>query len=185
MDWLTFVVEMSKSLAWPVASVLIAVLFREQIAALLARMKKGKLGPAEFEFDEAVLALEQEFKPISDEAKTSSSSPDSAPRASTETNPRTAILEAWLKVESAAKELGKKHSAEHDQLPNDTGLTVRLLRMKGVIDWEHEKLFRQLRVLRNSAVHEDDFKPLADSIVGYRSLADSLENHFRELAGEA
>ena len=185
MDWLTFVVEMSKSLAWPVASVLIAVLFREQIAALLARMKKGKVGPAEFEFDEAVLALEQEFKPNSEVAKTSSSSPEFAPRASTEADPRTVILEAWLKVETAARKLGKKHGAEHEQLPNDTGLTIRLLRMKGVVDWEHEKLFRQLRVLRNSAVHEDEFKPLADSVVAYRSLAESLEKHFRELAGEA
>lgn len=183
MDWLTFIVEIAKALGWPVAAVVVALSFRQQINALLGRMKKGKFGPAEFEFEEAVRVLEQNFPGTpSDEIALPGVLNT---RNSAAVDPRTTILEAWLKVEDAARRLGRKHAALDDQHPNDIGLVVRKLRIAGKIDWEHEKLYRQLSLLRNSAVHENDFQPLADSVVGYVSLSESLQKHFLALAGEA
>lgn len=57
MDALTFVAELVKALAWPAAAVALALVFRAQLRALLERLNKGRLGPAEFEFERAVQAL--------------------------------------------------------------------------------------------------------------------------------
>ena len=57
MDTLTFIVEVLKATTWPLASVAIALIFREQLRDLLLRLRKGKVGPAEFEFEERVASL--------------------------------------------------------------------------------------------------------------------------------
>lgn len=183
MDLLSFTVEICKAIAWPVAAVVIALSFRAQIRALLVRMKKGKLGPAEFEFEQGVRELEETIGAAPDSPSKTPSSSASALLFSKE--PRVAILETWLKVDAAAEQLGRKHGLLDDQRPHDIGLVVRRLRMKGVLDWEHEKLYKQLRALRNSAVHEIEFAPLADSVASFVSFAEFLEWHFISLAGEA
>lgn len=57
MDGLTFIAEMSKAVAWPLAVVALALIFRPQLRALLARISKGRLGPAEFEFEQQLQML--------------------------------------------------------------------------------------------------------------------------------
>lgn len=43
--------KLLSSIAWPLAGVNISVVFRKELAALLARLKRGKVGSAEFEFE--------------------------------------------------------------------------------------------------------------------------------------
>ena len=183
MDWPTFTVEIAKAIAWPAAAIIIALSFREQIRALLVRMKKGKIGPAEFEFEETVRELRKEIEVT----PSPSGQPDTGPHRTlrAETEPRSVILESWLKVDAAAEKLARKHGAVNEQLPQEFPLMVRTLRLRGVIDWEHEKLYRQLRLLRNSAAHELDFMPSTESVLSFVSLSQSLAAHFVSLAGEA
>jgi hypothetical protein len=75
MDSLAFISEMTKSLAWPLVSVCIAFIFRRQLQALLGRIKKGKVGPAEFEFEEGVKGPTGVGE-ISDKGRSASSSAD-------------------------------------------------------------------------------------------------------------
>jgi hypothetical protein len=51
MDWRTFVTEMLKTLAWPSVAVAGIFAFRRELKALIAQIKKGKLGSAEVEFE--------------------------------------------------------------------------------------------------------------------------------------
>ncbi|MEG1767557.1 MAG: hypothetical protein RR311_03775 [Comamonas sp.] len=48
---------MSRALAWPLAVVALALIFRPQLRALLSRISKGRLGPAEFEFEQQLQML--------------------------------------------------------------------------------------------------------------------------------
>jgi len=105
MDALTFVAKLFKAGAWPIAVVALALLFRTKIEELLTRLTKGKLGPAEFEFEARLREIEREstdirLPPV--EVKDLS-----ALQQRTESSPRAAILQAWLEVEAAIDELGK------------------------------------------------------------------------------
>ncbi len=104
MDWLTFIAEITKALGWPVAAVVIALLFRDQLKALLVRVRKGKLGPAEFEFEESVKTLKSEAAQITQGPPEVLSKDTVALLA---TNPRGAIITSWLELEEAMRTLLK------------------------------------------------------------------------------
>lgn len=175
MDWLTSVVEMVKALAWPVAASVIALVFRQEIRTLLGRVKKGKVGPAEFEFEEIVRELKQSVDPKpADLPPGARIGPPGALRVAGE--PRFVILEAWLQVEAAATQLARKHGVLDESRPHDGGLAVRLLRQKEILTWEDEKLYRELRALRNNAAHEIEFSPSVDSVLNFVHLAQRLES---------
>jgi hypothetical protein len=52
MDTLTLLAELVKATAWPLTTAVVAILFRTELRALLGRLRKGKVGSAEFEFQE-------------------------------------------------------------------------------------------------------------------------------------
>jgi len=89
MDVLTFIAEVIKAGAWPAAAITIALIFRQQLRDLLSRIRKGKVGPAEFEFEQEVQEL-----------SASATAPQQPPQIGTPTvtlattSPRAAILEA-------------------------------------------------------------------------------------------
>jgi hypothetical protein len=59
MDTLTFIAEVTRVVAWPSAAVTTALIFREQLRALLSRIRNGKVEPAEFEFEQEYYACRQ------------------------------------------------------------------------------------------------------------------------------
>lgn len=61
MDGLTFTAEIVKALAWPVAAVVIALVFHRQLKALLGRIRKGSIAGADFEFDQELKELAREL----------------------------------------------------------------------------------------------------------------------------
>jgi hypothetical protein len=180
MDWLTFISEMVKAAAWPVTTVVIALLFREQIISLLKRLKKGKVGPASFEFEEEVKALQEEVE----------SSP-LAPRlpsvgrptvALVASNPRAAVLSAWLKVESEAANLAVKKGLLSEQAARNSGTVIRAIRQAGILPEQYAPLLSELRLLRNKAAHELDFGPSTDSVLSYVQLAEELKDALQQAA---
>lgn len=53
MDWLTFISKLVDSLAWPVAGVLLGLIFRKKLLDLIPLLRKVKAGPLEAEFEHA------------------------------------------------------------------------------------------------------------------------------------
>jgi hypothetical protein len=51
MDWRTFIAELLRTSAWPTVVLVGICVFRKDLRALLAHVKKGKVGAAEFEFE--------------------------------------------------------------------------------------------------------------------------------------
>lgn len=175
MDLLTFIAELFKAGAWPVAAVSIALIFRKQIQALLVRLKKGKFGPAEFEFEEAVRELQQDAVELQLPAASQSSVPTLSQAA---LEPRAVVLQSWIEVESAIEALAKKHGLLTEGKSPSSSQLVRALKNAEVLKPEYIALFSELRFLRNRAAHERDFNPSAESVQGFARLA-------KELAAEA
>ena len=177
MDALTFIVEITKALAWPLAAVVVALMFRQQLRALLARIRKGKVGFTEFEF-------EQEVKELVDQTPQqplSSPSIDRPTIALATNSPRVAVVEAWLNLESAAFKLARKHDINQPRTLSPTSL-IRSLDKSGVVNNDEVALFNDLRVLRNQATHDLDFSPSPESVLNYVQLAYTLQKRLENAA---
>jgi hypothetical protein len=146
-------------------------------------VKKGKLGPAEFEFEERVQELRNEAAlGAGGPASEGSRSDDGDSRA---TDARSIVLESWLAVESLVQRLGRKHSVYNENLHTDLSYVVRELRRLEVLGVGQELLYKDLRNLRNKAAHSLDFSPTAESVLTYVRLAQDLVHQLRKAAGEA
>jgi len=168
MDTLTFIAEALKATSWPIAAFGIALVFRKQIRDLLARVKKGKIAGTEFEF-------EQEVRELVAEKKSGPALPP--PQIPTHTislatsNPRAAILEAWLKLEDSAYRLAKSRNLTFEPGPLPL---LHALKNTGALSEEDYRLFQELRKLRNQATHAVDFSPSAEAVIRYVQFAQGL-----------
>ena len=183
MDLLSFTVEMTKALAWPLSAFGISMVFRKQIVVLLSRLKKGKLGPAEVEFDQEVLELKNEAPPAQKDEGTEPLKLPGALRVIAE--PRAVILESWLGVETALELLGKKTGLYKGTPPEGLVHLAQTLMMSNQISEEDMRLYRSLRNLRNRAAHESEFAPSVESVLEYARVAGALEQAIRKRANAA
>ncbi|SRR5712691_11611465 len=172
MDVLTFIVEIVKASAWPLAALFIALQFRDQLRALLARLKKGKVGPAEFEFEETVKTLKEEAAALPPGPVTAGVGASTVSLASSD--PRAAIMNAWLEVETALARLAQTKGQVPLSLPRSPVQAIRAVQKAQLIEPHHIALFNDLRGLRNQAAHELDFNPSTESVLTYVRLAKEL-----------
>jgi hypothetical protein len=169
MDTLAFIVEMTKALAWPIAAGAIAITYRTQIKDLLARMRKGKLGPAEFEFETRLKELAAE----NPDATSPGPSKETLAAKRIQAEPRAVVLEQWLFVE---EELRKRALAEGLSEAKDMPAHVLLGKLESMkrLNPLAGPLFRDLRSLRNSAAHSSEFEPDPEAVTIYVNMSKKL-----------
>lgn len=175
------IAKLFASLAWPIAAIVIAHQFRKELAALLSRVKRGKLGSAELEFADYVNEVEE----VSDIPRTPEGERISASTmAYASNNPRAAILTSWLEVESALNSLVKLRQLSTISTRTSKGIlpAIRAVQKAELLDSNYVALFHDLRVMRNEAAHAIDFDPPADSVIKYAQLANELTNAIRKAA---
>ncbi len=173
MDAPTFIVELVKATAWPATIVAVAILFRTEFRALLNRLRKGKLGPAEFEFEKAVRELEQDAAQILPRPQPVPVEPARVSLATSD--PRAALISEWLEVERAISNLAQKHGLPTDQIGRRPLALLRELAKAGLVPQTHVPLFFELNRLRNQAVRERDFNPAPEAVLGYLQIAQELK----------
>ncbi|WP_153117485.1 hypothetical protein [Rhodocyclus tenuis] len=185
-SWGKIVEEIFKligTLSWPVAAVLIAYLFKKELAAMLARLKKGKFGSAEFEFENYVREVDAEAD-IPRAPENESISPTAAARASTD--PRGAIVSAWIEVEDELFNLVRRRDlseqASSPRQSKNTVWAIRAVQKAQALDSNWIALFHDLRTLRNEAAHSTDFSPPPEAVIKYVQLAKELANAMRVAA---
>ena len=184
--WIRLIEEFVKLigvLAWPIAAVVIALFFKKELASLMSRVKKGKWGDAELEFENYVRDVDAEADiPRAPAAETIS--PEAAVRASTD--PRGAILGAWIAVEDALFDLVRSldlpvSSSSTSQAKNSMA-AIRAAQKAQVLDAKWISLFHDLRMLRNEAAHSNHFSPDPESVITYVQLAKELTTAVRTAA---
>lgn len=179
MDWLTFIAEIVKAIAWPVAVVLLARIFRPELANLLRGLKKGKIGPAEFEFERTVKELESTAPDLA-WTPAETDRPIEYVRLAA-THPRAAILEAWVRLEDRAIEFALSKGLTNPSARRHPQGAFAGIRSSGILSKRHLDVLDELRELRNEAAHDPDFNPPYDAVVTYVYLAENLLREFDEI----
>jgi hypothetical protein len=174
MDVFEFVASLVKSLAWPAALVVIAIVFRQPIRRVLNRMAKRVGSMTEVrawkvraKFAEKTTQVNQE---IADEA--SSIDP---PLGQTDNegvslegeSPREIVMLAWLDLEENLRQ-----AAEIAGVPSDRSVPAARLRRNFPPDIQMR--LRELQNLRNAAVHMRDFSVSRESAIAYARAASKL-----------
>lgn len=171
MDVLTFIAELVKALAWPLVVGAIAIAFRVEVVKLIQRIRKGKIGPAEFDFElaVAVLAVQPPPEPAAVEQEPDLPLIDYS-------NNRAAILDAWNRVVVAAHKLAYNNAPRSSQAQLKAATIGRQIEDNKLLDERSIALFDDLRALRNHAVHLAEFNPSKLSTNRYVTLAKELED---------
>lgn len=179
MDTLTFIVEITKAATWPIAMVVVALIFKDQIKDLSDRVKKGKLGPAEFEFEQKLKQLESIAEIHSDEEPQISRTSVRPSFSLKYESPRELVLNKWFEVEPLFLELATKQGFQ-PTFPSRKYLHA----MQYVIDNDLlpknlARVSRGLLDLRNQAAHEHNFSPSQEALEKYIDLAKAVSSAVR------
>lgn len=177
MDTLTFVSSLTEALAWPVAAVVLVLFLRREIGLMLPLLKRIKAGPLEAEFERELKELrtttDAELPKVAPSAETQSEATLLVKLA--ELNPRSAVLEAWQRVETAARRVPTRRALNLTPAQEQSPVAVaRALSAKGLISTEEYTLFHDLRALRNQAAHAHDFSPTGEAALNYVALSSRL-----------
>jgi len=173
MDALTFIAELTKAAAWPVATIILVVMFRGELRRLLSRIKKGKVGSAEFEFENDVDKLVEQIATKAPVGEAVSLAPATLQLATA--SPREALLNAWIEIEVALRSLAEKHDLLTAQTKCNTTALIRTLAKAELLPQAYVPGFIALRRLRNTAAHEVDFSPSEEAILSYLEIAEELK----------
>jgi hypothetical protein len=160
MDWLQFIVEMTKALAWPLAVILVIGLLRRPISGLISLIRKVRYGDFEINFEKEIRVAATLAKSLpatcTEQAVGSRTSNRAKLLQLAKLSPSAAISAAWIRVEQALAEAGRRHNLFRENQPA-TGNPVfiaRALALRHGADWTAYEIFTHLRRLRNAAVHQ-------------------------------
>lgn len=152
MDLLTFLASVIGSVAWPVAAIWIAFLFRAQIVSLLERVRRLSLGGNTVEFEERLAEVESEALAAAPEP--SAQVLDDRTLQLVSVAPLAAINESWVRLEIKLGSLAAPKVAMEQNWrspPHFLHLTSAV-RAAGLISPQAEALLQSLYTLRGDVL---------------------------------
>ena len=162
MGLLEFFASIADSLAWPVTTLVLAcvivAVFRKPLIELIRRVRKISHGDSVVEMSERIQQLRVEVSETVQQLETESLPPiriSQRDRFTIRNDPRALAIEAWLRAESAARQLLLANGVD-DDIGSPSEVVRRLLSENLIGQQEHNILISLLR-MRNMAVHEPDF----------------------------
>jgi hypothetical protein len=184
MDRLTFVVEMTKALAWPAATAVGLILFRK----MLPQLQSLKYDKLEVQFDREVGAVQKraqaELPPIPERSSHEAAREQLLNLAMT--SPEAAIIEAWRYLENQLLETERDHAVGVAPPVRTMPMVLAALLYKdGVISDAQHSLIQRLRVLRNDATHGRSGPIDAERATSYVESALRLAASFGKLSTRA
>lgn len=192
MSWLEFIAKIIDSLVWPASILFVLYILRGELPAIARSLKKLRYKDLELEFEKSAQKVVEKAKSslpeTSENIQLSGQSQDELIDrlvSISELAPRSAILEAWLVVESAAVDVAKKKGISTFK-SHPGPMRLRDYLVKGdLLNKDQQAVFEQLRNLRNEAVHVADVeftrKAVDDYIASALQMAAYLEQKANEL----
>jgi hypothetical protein len=159
MDASTFIIELSKSVAWPISIFFVALLLKKPITQILPLLKRLKIGAFEGELRDNLRAADEksETLPLKQERGARAKQKDGASPLLAglvelaEKSPTAAMLEAWRNVEYELYALSSRF------LPEKKGLSslasIQELAAAKKINEDAKSLLLSLKVVRNEVAH--------------------------------
>jgi hypothetical protein len=184
MDWLEFVAAIVSATAWPAVLIVAIILLRKPLSGLIPLLRHVKYKELELEFAQEVQELREEaeaaLRPLVAPPFRATPEEDSLLQLAA-VSPRAAVVEAWRLVESSARQ-----AIEARGVPVEGGRSLvgpqltRTLGLAEVLDDPTRSLMDRLRMLRNQAVHAEDFLVDEASAREYLQLALALVRRIDE-----
>lgn len=153
MDVTTFVVEMTKALAWPVAAIWLSHLFRRPVVQLVEGMRLRRISRGEWSADFEAQASEVRAElphPSGNVAYTAAASQlEIKIHDLVEDEPTAAIVQAWRQLEDRVTVVAEQNGVREKRLPEILSALVG----QSVIPPSTRHAILGLRSMRNLAVH--------------------------------
>jgi hypothetical protein len=184
MNWLEFVAALVGALAWPVTLVVILYWFSRNLPSLFPFIDRLKYKDFEVHFRAEVKQIAAQFKiapPAQLEKEDQPVDVWGQVFALAEVSPRSAILEAWLNVETwAIQRIQSLKKVPRDRLKSMAPLRLgKLLEEANVLTSNQMVIFNKLRDLRNQAVHVSNAQFSTEDVVEYLDLARAMARAIR------
>ncbi len=197
MDLFTFIVEITKAIAWPVAIVGAVIILRGHIRSALPFLRKFKYKDVEVEFAEQIKELDSEIRkelptPIEEDEEQATVLDRFIKLA--QISPRAAIFEAWREVEAAVINVANmniemlkpqierwksKFKYETDHISEYD--LIRAFERSDLLNPEMRRLYGALRGLRNRAVHHGDTELEVDMAIEYGAMAYRIAKYIKSI----
>jgi hypothetical protein len=191
VDWLTFIAELVKALAWPATVVAGIALLRRSLLQLIPGLRRLKYKDLELEFEKKLEAAKAEI--VDAQLPVPAPPPPALPQpevgalpqptsagvldlpAMVETveriaaaSPRAGIAEAWRYVEIAVERALRRRQLSRPRSPRELR---KLLEQQGLLRDRMGALLDDLRGMRNQAVHAVELELTPGQAVEYSLLA--------------
>jgi uncharacterized protein YutE (UPF0331/DUF86 family) len=178
LDWLTFIVELIKTLAWPLTVLAILILLRKPLIGLIPLLQRIKYKDFELEFGRQVREVRaeanEELPPPQKPKAMIPQAPDPILELA-RVSPRAAVTEAWRQVEAAALDAAQRNNVPLQYREAVSPVRViRALEKAEVVDPAPMAIFHDLRALRNQAAHAPEFALSTEAVIEYVELARRL-----------
>ncbi|WP_217475236.1 DUF4145 domain-containing protein [Stutzerimonas stutzeri] len=178
--------EIIKSIAWPIAAIWIAQLFKSEVRALFGRVSHLKYKELEAQFEKGIELAKNQARQLDHEKyKALRNASIDGILTTFElvnrialTSPRAAIIEYWIDLEAAISAAAKKAGISS----SNTSKNVSKLIEMGHVSANVMPLYMQLKELRNQATHMPDFSITAKDAQAYLKSVLELGNEFRYYA---
>jgi hypothetical protein len=186
MDWLTFISNDIKYLAWPIAVIVMVFTLRHEIRSLVrtlgSRLQSLKAFGVETTFGEAVDQVEQ-LLPAPEVKEISRLEGDAAQRIETistvaQLPPAYIVSQAWLRLEQALRDALDKDTgpiALHPPSRSRSPLEyLRAAEANGLLTDNEMPAVQRLREMRNLAAHSVDPPISTTDALRYQDMVDAL-----------
>jgi len=194
MDWLTFISKLVESLAWPVAGVVLGLIFRKKLLDLIPLLRRVKAGPLEAEFEIATkqvlastadLASKQHMPEVSQTAFTPSVEDTAAKLLAARSEPTATIIEGWSVLDGELHKLGRQTGIVVDPLESQLKV-YRTVMDSDVLPVGTKKLVESLRQLRDQVAHAKVIptpESAQDYLVSIERVVELIRNYRKNLPG--
>jgi hypothetical protein len=187
VNGLAFIASLVRSLAWPAAVAMVVFVLRRPIGIALGRgVRRLRAGPVEVEFDQELAEVREELRrnpelASSEVPELSAGLRDELARLA-EVSPRSAVLEAFARIEARLTELLDSQGMAPSQRVRAVTM-ARVAHSQGLISDETLAAVEGLSVLRNLAAHSPTDDIGADRARDYLAMADAVMYAMRAKPG--
>lgn len=182
-QFIALLVQSLVSLGWPIAFVVAFWLFHKEIRSMLPRMRfKYKDVDVTFRLDEAEKIVKALPAPAADPVPVPETREEKDKfQKIAELSPRAAILELRNELEASVVLFGLHVGLNFANPRKTLTYMIRVLRGENFIDAQTSALLDDLRVIGNTAAHDDEKSITRDDAFRYKSLVETVIARFRSI----
>lgn len=183
MDWLQFISSIVNALAWPAAFIILVFLLRNPVKELVPLLQKMKYKDFEMEFGKKLSEAREDITLVGlAESEEEISPQEERILELARVSPRAAVTEAWRWVELATLDAANNLLGSEFTNKTATFQAIRKLERDDRMDRGAVTLMRDLRGLRNDAVHSPEFALSVESALEYVETARQLVGYLKTIS---